>query len=68
MRKTRNAAGFTSPAAPEKSYANQDYTINPDKSKGKFHRSPIHLHRQPDNLPPALKQLKNMTKLILYFC
>ena len=60
MRKTKNAAGFSSPAANDKSRIenlNQDYTMNPDKSKGKFHRNPIRLQRQPDTLPATLKHL-----------
>ena len=59
MQKTTNAAGVVKPAASKQTNqnSNQDYTINPDKRKGEIHRNPIHLHRQPDNLPPTLKQL-----------
>ena len=57
MRKTTNAAGFSSPAASEKPNNYQDYTINSDKSKGEIHRRPVLLHRHPDDLPSTLKHL-----------
>ena len=59
MRKTKNAAGFSSPAASKSTQKNsyQDYTINPDESKEGIHRNPIRLHRQPDTLPATLKQM-----------
>ena len=59
MRKTTNAAGDKRPAASEKDSRTgyQDYTNNPDESKGKFHRIPIRLQRSPDQLPSSLKHL-----------
>lgn len=69
MRKTKNAAGYTTPAASESTQKNsyQDYTINPAKRKGEIHRNPIRLHRIPDHLPVALKQLNQWQKGTLLF-
>ena len=56
---TKNAAGSITPAASRKTFQSdyQDYTMNPDKSKEKIHRSPVRLQRHPDQLPKSLKRL-----------